>query len=206
MTTDTPVKPICLPPAPINGGKLETAPPKVGNWAWQPKIDDWRGIVHTPSLTVWNQYGEISSVAERGKLGNVLGMLALAADVPEWLDIGIMQNRHDMMRGSIIVLDVINHLPFLDRRAYAESLFPLLPWATVIVGRQELRNNRVYLIPEVVGEQPGRELYEQLKIENNLLGAKFYEGVVCKKLDSLYPFHQRPKTQASGWIKHRFDQ
>ncbi len=203
-----PTNPICLPPAPLNGGKLETAPAKVGQWAWQPKIDDWRAVIHAPTRTVWNQYGKPMSIADKFPVAlNHLRAIQSEEAQFEWLDVGMMQNRHDMMRGSIVILDLIKSgEEFCLRRKRLEVMFQLIPMATVLVGRGDLSIDRVYLIPQVIGESDGRLLYHNLQLLNTAVGRKFYEGVVCKKLDSVYPFSQQPKTQTPNWIKHRFDQ
>lgn len=128
----------CYLPAPINGGPLDTAPPKIGEWAWQPKVDDWRAKLHVPSQTLWNQYGKLSTVAQQGKLNVALGWIALhAPKAVEWLDCGIMENRHDLMRGCIVVFDWIigdargcmsgHSAPLYVRRAVLESWLPNLP-------------------------------------------------------------------------------
>jgi hypothetical protein len=221
MTATRPDKPICLPPAPANGGALDTAPPKVGDWAWQPKIDDRRVVIHAPSRTVWNQYGQLS-VAHRDedKFDAALDSLAALSEFfTGWFDAGLMEYRNDMMRGSIVILDLIDdHLPFSDRRSLLAAMFPTLPWATELVGTDYAKDN-VFLIPQfgdlvplsgsqgAHAEATGRELYTALQAQNGRLGRKFYEGVVAKRIDSLYPTHaQRPKTQVAAWIKHRFDQ
>lgn len=200
---------ICFPPAPLNGGKLEDAPPKVGDWVWQPKVDDWRAVVHVPTSTVWNQYGELSSHSEKGTFAVALAKLQ-AASMPwaEWLDVGMMNNRNDMMRGSIVVLDWITPaVPFEDRRTHLTALAPTLPWATELVADPAQSRDAVYLIPQVEGEDMGRFLDQMLRDQNAQLGRKFYEGVVAKRLGSPYRAHnQRPKQKTCDWVKHRFDQ
>jgi hypothetical protein len=210
-----PTKPICLPPAPLNGGALDTAPPKVGEWIWQPKIDDWRGIVHTPTLTVWNQYGQLSSVAERGQIGLALAHLCGPSAPksspiwPEWLDIGIMQNRNDMMRGCIVVFDLVQATDYYCRREQLEALFPVLPPAPTLLQdgvslmQSGIVRDKVFLISE---HTHGNKLYNDLREYNRIVGRKFYEGVVAKRVKAAYPFFQTPKSPWPDFIKHRFDQ
>lgn len=210
MTTTIPTKPICLPPAPLNGGPLDTAPPKVGAWIWQPKIDDWRAIVHTPTGTVWNQYGKLSSFTGTNKFTAALAYLRDSVwQEMEWLDVGMMENRHDLMRGCIIVLDwIIADLSFMRRRSVLRSLFPVLPFDASRLLQEtggQIRDS-VYLISQWDNGREPIKLYSWLKQENELIGHKFYEGLVAKRLPSAYPFFQRPKTQTPDWIKHRFDQ
>ncbi len=206
MTTATIPQLICYPPAPLNGGPLETAPPKVGTWVWQPKVDGWRAVIHTPSRTVWNQYGKLSSCSE--KFQHILRELSFASCSCEWLDVELMENRHDLMRGCIIVLDWIEpDLSFMRRRAMLRSLFPRLPIDVSRLLREtggQVRDS-VYLISQWDNRDP-LKLYDWLKQENEFIGHKFYEGLVAKRVDAPYLFGQRPKQVTPDFIKHRFDQ
>jgi hypothetical protein len=213
MIATRPDKPICLPPAPLNGGPLADAVEKVGEWVWQPKVDDWRAVLHVPSSTLWNQYGEPSSIT--GKFSVALAsnfMTAAGMYGLEWLDVGLMENRHDLMRGCIIVLDwMVREEPFRARRAYLERFFPKLPIDTsrLLAETGGQVRNSVYLISQwdnVENRADALKREAWLKTENEIIGHKFYEGLVAKRADSLYTFGQRPKQKVADWIKHRFDQ
>lgn len=205
---------ICYPPAPMNGGPLnESTPAKVGTWVWQPKPDDRRVVIHTPTRTIWNQYGQLSVAHDSGKFEAALDRLRTVSFFAEWLDAGLMEYRNDMMRGCIIVFDLIERdLTFDERRERLAVTFEPLPWATELVGTAEGRNH-VYLIPQWCpdryvggnGVHP-LDLYDRLKNENARLDRKFYEGLVAKRADSLYQFGNRAKQPTADWIKHRFDQ
>jgi hypothetical protein len=122
MIATRPDKPICLPPAPLNGGPLdESTPPKVGRWAWHPKIDDRRVVIHAPSRTIWNQYGQLSVAQDSEKFEPALDRLEQLSFAAEWLDAGLMEYRHDMMRGTIVIFDLITDGPFEERRAMLED-------------------------------------------------------------------------------------
>jgi hypothetical protein len=207
MIATRPDKPICLPPAPLNGGPLdESTPPKVGQWIWQPKVDDRRVVIHTPSRTIWNQYGQLSVAQDSEKFEKALDKLALMSFAAEWLDAGLMEYRHDMMRGTIVVFDLIGDGTHEERRLTLELLLGNgLWWATECVG-QPLANDQVWLIPQF-GHELGKTLYAACAEQNAKLGRKFYEGVVAKRLGSHYPQRcQHAKTKCADWIKHRFDQ
>lgn len=201
----------CYLPAPINGGPLDTAPPKIGEWAWQPKVDDWRAKLHVPSQTLWNQYGKLSTVAQQGKLNVALGWIAsLVPNTVEWLDCGIMENRHDLMRGCIIVFDWIEALvPQFARYGVLELFFPTLPIDIPRFIREtggQIRDS-VYLIQQWDNGIEPMKLYAKLQQDNAVIGHKFYEGLVAKQKWSKYPTsNQSPKMPCSSWIKHRFDQ
>lgn len=222
------IKLIAYPPAPTNGGRLDvTTPRKVGDWAWQPKIDDWRGVVHVPTLRVWNQYGRRSTVAEQGKIEKALADLnaTIGAYCPEcqWLDIGIMENRHDMMRGCIVVFDwMVEQLNYDERRQPLARTLMTLPEnvAGMLTNLNEgwKFKDTVYLVNDWRSERGSSKfgsynivldplgLQEFLLEQNRLLGRKFFEGLVAKMVSARYPFFHRPKTKTPAWIKHRFDQ
>jgi hypothetical protein len=47
--------------------------------------------------------------------------------------------------------------------------------------------------------------YERLRTANRGLGCDFFEGVVMKRADSIYPMQLRSATEeCRGWMKHRF--
>lgn len=206
------IQPICFPPAACNGGPLETAPPKVGEWVWQPKVDDWRAIIHAPSGTVWNQYGKLSSIT--GKFAVALESLHKNFSkliMGQWLDVGMMENRHDLMRGCIIVFDLVE--PVYDqqgRYGLLKQMFPVLPDVSTLLSDAggQIRDE-VYLISQrdsLNDYDSTWRYYSYLQDENKRIGHKFFEGVVAKKADSLYTFGRKPKQVTPDWIKHRWDQ
>lgn len=204
---NTPLQPICLPPAPSNGGDLAHAPAKIGDWVWQPKVDDWRCVIHAPTSTVWNQYGKLSSVAAQNKLKAALWQLRsidIACAGLEWLDAGIMENRHDMMRGSIVVFDVMTaDGDYDERRAVLASVLEPLPWATDLDAINS--RDKVYLVNDWYGDP--LQFWYTLKHQNAKLGRKFYEGCVAKRVAAGYPMTGfNPKTVTPHWVKHRHDQ
>ena len=47
--------------------------------------------------------------------------------------------------------------------------------------------------------------YQRLRGANRTLGCDFFEGVVMKRADSMYPVQFRSATEEfRGWVKHRF--
>ena len=51
------MNPITYPARPINGGPLEKARPKHGEWFYEPKYNGWRALVHVPTGTMFNRHG-----------------------------------------------------------------------------------------------------------------------------------------------------
>ena len=51
----------------------------------------------------------------------------------------------------------------------------------------------------------GLAFYQRLREANRALGCDFFEGVVMKRSDSIYPVQLRSATEeCRGWVKHRF--
>jgi ATP-dependent DNA ligase len=180
---------ITFPARPINGGALERALPKVGRWRAEPKWDGWRLLLHVPSGAMFNRLGEPLSIgAEFNTAARWL------RDQPDptiiWLDCEALARRHKLARGTLIVLDAV-----LPHRTYLERRMKLLDRFTVPSGG-EINGNSVYLTPS---EENALLLYDSLR------GNPLFEGVVCKREDSLYPIQlSDPKREYPKWIKHRW--
>lgn len=210
MIANPPQTMICFPPAACNGGPLEKAPPKIGNWRWQPKVDDWRAVIHTPSMSVWNQYGQPSTISD--KFAVTLRHLTQVAAAAEWLDVGMMEQRNDMMRGCIIVFDLIE--PKVEqwaRYARLKAMFPILPFDVstwLLMNGGQVRDS-IFLVnqwDDIQCKAAAMRRQEFLQNQNYRLKHKFFEGMIAKRRDSLYQFGTRAKQECPAWIKHRFDQ
>ena len=103
MTTDIPL--LTYPARPIQGGRLELAPPKRGLWFAEPKLNGWRALIHTPSGTMWNRHGALLTIADCFR--PALATLAkLASHGLVWADCEALERRHNLGRGTLVVLDV----------------------------------------------------------------------------------------------------
>jgi hypothetical protein len=193
---------ITYPARPVNGGRLEDAPPKVGPWIVQPKIDDWRGVLHVPTGRVWNRHGELMTKHVTDKIDEAIKEIQRITD-EYWFDIGVMERRHDILRGSIVIFDLIcPELTYSNRRELLIPDFPVLPSATLL---DEDDHDRVYLIDDSTSSP--ELIYLVLQRQNELLGKKFYEGIVCKRTDKPYPIQLLSPNKTTPWmVKHRFDQ
>jgi ATP-dependent DNA ligase len=199
---------ITYPARPIQGGRLELAPPKRGEWCAEPKLNGWRALIHTPTGTMWNRHGALLTIADcfRPALA-VLAKLAPRGLV--WADCEALERRHNLGRGTLVVLDVIPESgtpSYEQRRAILESL---MPCDAVFEG------NTTYAVPcGTASLTPTRRadsyadaltFYQRLRAANRVLGCDFFEGVVMKRADSLYPVQMRSATEEfRGWVKHRF--
>ena len=88
------VRPPCFPARPVNGGPLEKALPKSGDWYYKPKYNGWRTLVHVPTGTRFNRKLERLSIEKEFTIAlHTLhglwldkGSDARSVNVPEWLD------------------------------------------------------------------------------------------------------------------------
>ena len=202
------IKPITFPARPINGGRLELAPPKRGLWYAEPKLNGWRALIHTPTGTMWNRRGDLLTIAEcfRPAL-NALAPLANQGIV--WADCEALERRHNLGRGTLVVLDFVPESgspTYEHRRAKLESLLSSNP---VFSGdtRHPVPTGVAVLTPNqrVVSQADALAFYERLRVANRVLGCDFFEGVVMKRAESVYPVQLRSATEeCRGWCKHRF--
>jgi ATP-dependent DNA ligase len=194
---------ITYPARPTNGGPIDQAVPKVGDWVYEPKYNGWRALVHVPTSRVWNRHGVPLSIAN--KFDTALDQLK-ETDL-EWADCEALERRHDKGRGSLIVFDtpmrgqgptykfrknVLNMagLPLLYPKRSVADLVPPKAGA--------------YICPVVLGSQV-KAYWKEMKEYNEQEQCEFFEGLVAKKVDSKYHIQLRSPNEKFGyWIKHRF--
>ena len=199
---------ITYPARPIQGGRLELAPPKRGLWYAEPKLNGWRALVHTPTGTMWSRHGALLTIADCFR--PALGALAkLASRGLVWADCEALERRHNLGRGTLVVLDVIPETgapSYEQRRVMLESL---LPTDAVFSGdaSRAVPCGAVVLAPTMRAQSQADALafYQRLREANRALRCDFFEGVVMKRAESPYPVQLRSATEEfRGFVKHRF--
>ncbi|MEO6740945.1 MAG: hypothetical protein ABIP20_11880 [Chthoniobacteraceae bacterium] len=199
---------ITFPARPIQGGRLELAPPKRGLWYAEPKLNGWRTLIHTPTGTMWNRHGALLTIADCFRPA-LAALAKLASRGLVWADCEALERRHNLGRGTLVVLDVVpeSGAPiYVERRAMLESLLPCDP---VFVGEasRQVPRGVVVLTPAQRAESHADALAfcQRLREANRVLRCDFFEGVVMKRADSVYPVQLRSATEeCRGWMKHRF--
>lgn len=188
---------ITYPARPINGGPLESAAPLLGPWAYEPKLNGWRALIHVPTGTMFNRQGQELSIA--GEFGPALAQLR--ASPFEWLDAEALERRHGLGRGTLWVFDVVTPaIPYRQRKGQLTAHFnygePARPPAP----------DEVWLVPELCASRAeALPWYRRLQQLNQAWGGEFFEGLVAKRLDSLYPIQlTSPAKEFSGWTKFRW--
>ena len=196
---------ISYPARPIQGGKLDRAPKKIGLWYAQPKYNGWRAVVHCPSGTMWNRHGGRLSIAHEFDAAR-LELKKLSERGLVWADCEAMERRHNVGRRSLIVLDWISDVgspTYEERRVFLESLLPL---ERMSLGEGTIPEDSVMLAPSIA-ETNGQalQLYRSLEAINRSVLADVFEGVVMKRAVGAYPVQLRsPDEKCRFWQKHRF--
>ena len=210
------VKHITYPAAPRNGGPVFRQP-LYGEWDVMPKYNEWRGLAHVPSRTVWNNNLELSTM-------KIPHFWDHAKKTPfQWLDIGMFGKRCKELPldGAIAVFDwvpvdrltpwgmrhqlITKWFDTLDRyecpglgQIFTPEILRVTPRR---FGACDLSNGKVGGDMPSLVEAFARGLKEWSKDKFDLL-----EGIVLKRVDSPYPVQLiGPKRKTDNWIKHRWD-
>lgn len=199
---------ITYPARPIQGGRLELAPPKRGLWYAEPKLNGWRALIHTPSETMWNRHGALLTIVDCFR--PALGALAkLAARGLVWADCEALERRHNLGRGTLVVLDVVPEFgtpSYEQRRAMLETTIPTDAVFSGDTSRPVPSGSEV-LTPTLRADSHADALrfYQRLREANRAMRCDFFEGVVMKRAESSYPVQMRTSTEEfRGWMKLRF--
>jgi hypothetical protein len=199
------VRACTYPARPLNGGSLERAMPKTGQWCYEPKYNGWRALVHAPTGTMFNRYGTRLSIAREFSTALTLLQkvhLVSSAGAVEWFDCEALERRHGLGRGTFMVFDYIqagNKPPYLERATKLAGVLRVHPCAEIP------EPERVYAVVSIPGTLDASEFYRELWQLNRQWRCTFYEGLVAKRADSLYPVQLRSPTLGfPGWVKHRW--
>ena len=96
------MKPVTFPARPLNGGRFGMFPQN-NTRLWSAKLNGWRALVHTPTGTIFNRQGqELSIAAEFAEALDELSRIGI-----EWIDAEGLERRHNIGRGSLILLDAV---------------------------------------------------------------------------------------------------
>ena len=199
--------PITFPARPLNGGRFGLVAKKA-TYLWSPKFNGWRTLIHVPTGAMFNRQGEELTITNEFDEA----VETLSHSSIEWLDCEALERRHDIGRGSLIVLDaIVSILTAGERYQLLIKETERLQWPILAIGERP-KPNQVYLCNQVAMSDASHtdklvltDWWGWMQRVNKEWGADFYEGFVAKRLDSPYPIQQRsPQVECSSWIKHRW--
>src|ERR1041385_8150163 len=96
------MKSITYPARPLNGGRFGLVAKKPIH-LWSAKLNGWRALIHTPTGTMFNRQGEELTIAS--EFAEALNDLSRSSI--EWLDCEALERRHNIGRGTLIILDAV---------------------------------------------------------------------------------------------------
>ena len=162
---------------------------------------------------MFNRHGKLLSISYEFK--PALDMLRTILDAAAFkrADCEALERRHNVGRGTLIVLDVVPeppepayadlydlNYPYLERRKWLEAVLPIAECKSS-AGRW-VHSNTIVLVPNTLNPS---EAWQDLQLCNRNAGLEFYEGLVAKRADAPYPIQLRsPDEESSSLIKHRW--
>jgi hypothetical protein len=155
---------------------------------------------------MWNRHGQRLTI-ER-EFAQALAVLRdLGGSRLVWADCEALERRHQIGRGSLVVLDWIPESgspSYEERRKFLAGLIEI---EHLSIGEWEsFPENAVFLPPSVRDDGNAvLDFYSGLKAINRRLRCDFFEGVVMKRGNAPYPFQLRSDAEECRvMIKHRF--
>jgi len=197
------VKPITYPARPFNGGPLDKAIKKDSGWYYEPKFNGWRTLIHLPTGTMFNRHGKELSIQHEFKAA--VNELKEAYPDLEWVDCEALGRRHDIGKGTLVVLDAVIRGTYEQRRSKLEvdrslSIHHGNGWEPATSSRESC-----YLTGSEWGLENAEAAWESMQEVNKFLGTEYFEGLVAKHADSHYPIQLRSSSdECSFWVKHRW--
>jgi hypothetical protein len=197
-------KPPTYPARPVNGGPLHKALPKTGVWYAEAKYNGWYAHGCPAEGLLFNRQNELLSIA-----GEFKTALEIVRKLPfPWLTYEAMDRRHNLSRGSLVILDYPDRTKtYVERRQYLELVCAIAGIPEHKNLNEALPDNSVVLVyPYQWGGAD--QLYREILPMCNRVAFKnkpYYEGIVAKRGDSKYPFQLRsPDVEFPFWMKHRW--
>jgi hypothetical protein len=201
------MNPITYPARPLNGGRFGLISKKPVH-LWSAKLNGWRALIHTLTGTMFNRQGEELTIAS--EFAEALENMSRCGI--EWLDCEALERRLNIGRRSLIILDaIVPALTASERYVLLLEEAMRLEWPILSIENRP-EENRVYLLKQVAlsdashtGKFTLNQWWGWMQRLNRDWTADFYEGLVAKRGDSLYPIQLRsPDSECPFWIKHRW--
>lgn len=196
--------PPSYPARPKNGGLLPLAvaagcyPVGLDDVVFEPKVNGWRLWANSRTHDCFNRHNQPLSI--RSEFQVALGKLDGCGGVFPWWDCEGLERRHNIGRGSLILLDHLGNGTLAGERQFeVETWGKPFDWQD-----PRLEENELYRLPRFTLKE-ALVFWEIAPLINATLGCTFYEGVVSKRSHSNYPTQLRSPTEETPlWVKHRF--
>jgi hypothetical protein len=201
------MNPVTYPARPLNGGRFGLVPKKPIH-LWSFKVNGWRALIHTPSGTMFNRHGQELSIANEF----TRALESLRRCGIEWLDCEAFERRHNLGRGSLIILDaIVPKLTATQRWSLGLTEADRHGWPLLALDVKP-EQDRVYLMKQMAMSDASRSgklslasYWGQMQAINQNWQVDYYEGLVAKRADSIYPIQLRSaEAEFPFWVKHRW--
>lgn len=192
---------ITYPMRPLNGARLESAKPKIGDWDFDLKVNGQRLLINTRTKQSWNRHGRFTERRMRAEYDDAIERLAATFQDVEWVDCEGLLRRHAFGKGALIVLDlVLPQLTLEQRYALMRERLRELP-----TNAFQIEPKALYRVPRYPWECAG-EVWTKLREANVRDGLNaVFEGIVAKRRGTIYRIQKQSETKDSiDWQKHRF--
>lgn len=144
-------------------------------------------IVDQQECKVYNRHGERAKF-ER----DILATLGRTKIASRFLDCEWMGNRTRTGKNTLVLIDVVEPLPYAERRKKFSKLKPL---------SFDVADNALLRMP-TFKHQRLKAIWEEMDFQNRKAGETIFEGFVMK-LNDTYPAAQNPNDYTSKWHKMR---
>ena len=192
------------PARPVNGGPLDKALPKNGEWLYEPKYNGWRALIHVATGEMFNRKGEPLSIAHEFQPALEQLRVTLDCEAFKWADCEALERRHGIGRGTLVVLDVLPETAwraatYVERRGWLN-----IPNLQTCYPTDQPTADALHKSPVFPAEYADK-WWGELQRLNAKWVCEFYEGLVAKRSDSIYPFQLRSHDiDFPFWMKHRW--
>jgi len=144
-------------------------------------------VIDQQERKVFNRHGERAKYE-----GDILKTLGRTKIASRFLDCEWMGNRTRTGQNTLILIDVMEPLPYADRRKVFSKIKP---------ASFELPDNALLRMPTFKHDRL-KAIWQEMEFQNRKAGETIFEGFVMKK-DDRYPVLSNPKHSNFEWHKMR---
>ncbi len=185
---------------------------------------NYPGGFHVPTGAMFNRKNEHLSIERefQAVIHRLKRHAAHTTKCPEWLDVEALERRLPIGKGSLIVLDIPLPGTWAERQ---QQLYTDLVAASQVAQSWKFEHfeppeNELLLFAYHYEDEHPQKLrganvidsqlfpasaWNRLQELNQQLGCELFEGLVAKRVDSLYPIQSRsPDVEFPFWMKHRW--